>query len=57
MFGGAFVALAASVGVAIWVYNKTAIRGGIEWKKQIAPAAIAGVMTFIVMMTVVVGLL
>ena len=57
MFGGVFVSFAAAVGAAIWVYRKTAIRGGIEWQKQIAPAVIAGIMVFILMMTVVVGFL
>ena len=52
MFGNTFVAFAAAVGVAIWVYRKTAIRGGVEFKKQIAPAAISAILTFFVAMTI-----
>jgi hypothetical protein len=51
MFGNGFIALAAGVGAAIWVYRKTARRGGGDFKKEIAPAAISGIMVFLVALT------
>lgn len=51
MFGNTVIALAAAVGVAIWVYRKTAYRGTGDFKKEITPAAIAGVLAFLIMLT------
>lgn len=51
MLGNGFIALAAGVGVAIWVYNKTSRRGGGDFKKEIAPAAISGIMAFLIALT------
>lgn len=52
MFGNVFIALAAGVGVAIWVYKKTSYRGTGDFKKEIAPATISGVLAFLVMLTI-----
>jgi hypothetical protein len=51
MLGTGFIALAAGVGVAIWVYRKTAMRGRGDFKKEIAPAVISGIMAFLVAIT------
>jgi hypothetical protein len=52
MLGSGFIAAAAGLGVAIWVYRKTALRGGGDFKKEIAPAAISGILAFLVMLTI-----
>jgi hypothetical protein len=52
MFGNATIAFFAGLGVAIWVYRKTARRGGGDFKKEIAPAAIAGILAFLVSLTI-----
>lgn len=52
MFGNTTIALAAAVGVAIWVYRKTARRGVGDFKKEVAPAAISGVLAFLIMLTI-----
>lgn len=52
MLGTGFIAFAAGVGVAIWVYKKTSRRGGGDFIKEIAPAAISGVLAFLVALTV-----
>ena len=46
------VALAAGVGAAIFVYRKTARRGGGDFARSIAPAAISGVLAFLIMLTI-----
>jgi hypothetical protein len=51
MLGNGFIAFAVGVGVAIWVYRKTARRGGGDFKKEIAPAAISGIMAFLIALT------
>lgn len=52
MFGNVFIAFAAGVGVFIWVYRKTARRGGGDFKKEVAPAGIVGILAFLVMLTI-----
>lgn len=52
MLGTSFIALAAALGVAIWVYRKTARRGGGDFKKEIAPALISGILAFLIALTV-----
>lgn len=53
MFGNTVVALAAGFGIAIWVYKKTSRRGGGEFKKAVAPAVIAGILGFLISLTIV----
>ncbi len=53
MFGSAVIALAAGFGIAIWVYKKTSNRGGGEFKRAVAPAAVAGIMGFLITLTIV----
>lgn len=53
MFSNTVVAGAAALGVGIWVYRqfgKRATAG--QFDKTIAPAIIAGVLTFLIMLTV-----
>lgn len=45
------IALAAGVGVGIWVYNKTYRRGGGDFVRSVSPAAIVGVMAFLIALT------
>jgi len=45
------IALAAAVGAAIFVYRKTARRGGGDFKREIAPAIIAAILAFLIMLT------
>lgn len=52
MFGAGTIALAAAVGAAIFVYRKTSYRGQGDYVKQAAPAAIAGILTFLVSLTI-----
>lgn len=52
MFGNVTIALFAGLGAAIFVYRKTARRGAGDFKKEIAPAAISGVLAFMVMLTI-----
>lgn len=52
MFSNTVVAAAAAVGVGIWVYRyfgKRATAG--QFDKTVTPAIIAGVLTFLVMLT------
>lgn len=53
MFGSAVIALAAGFGIAIWVYKKTSNRGGGEFKKAVAPAVVAGILGFLITLTIV----
>lgn len=58
MFSNTVVAAAAAIGVGIWVYRyfgKRATAG--QFDKTVAPAVIAGVLTFIVMLTVFASIL
>lgn len=53
MFSNTVIAAAAAVGVGIWVYRyfgKRATAG--QFDKTIAPALVAGVLTFLVMLTI-----
>ena len=51
MFSNVVVALAASVGVGIWVFRKFSQRAsGGEFSKTITPAIIAGILVFIFML-------
>ena len=52
MFSNTMIAFFAGIGAAIWIYRKTARRGGGDFKKEIAPAAIGGVLAFLIMLTV-----
>jgi hypothetical protein len=52
MFGNVFIALAAGIGTAIWVYRKTSYRGTGDFKKEIAPALFSGILAFLIMLTV-----
>lgn len=52
MFGIGTIAFFAGVGMAIWVYRKTAYRGTGDFVKQVAPAFFAGLLTFLVMLTI-----
>ena len=45
------IAFAAAVGAAIFVYRKTSRRGTGDFIKQIAPAAVAGLLAFMVILT------
>lgn len=51
MVGPTVIALAAAIGVAIWVYSKTAYRGMGDFKRQAAPAVIAGILAFFIALT------
>jgi hypothetical protein len=50
--GNGFIALAAAIGMGIWVYRKTARRGGGDFKKEIAPAMVVAILTFLIAMTI-----
>ncbi len=52
MPGSIFVAIAAGVGVGFWVYKKTSNRGGGDFIRSIAPAAIAGFLAFLIALTI-----
>ena len=52
MGSNAFIAFAAAMGVAMFTYNKTSSRGTGDAKKQLAPAAIAGALTFMSVLTI-----
>ena len=52
MVGSTFIALAAAVGVGIWVYRKTSNRGGGDFVKEIAPSLIVSVLTFLIALTI-----
>lgn len=52
MFGNVFIAFFAGVGAAIFVYRKTSYRGTGDFKKQAAPAFFAGVLSFLIMLTI-----
>lgn len=51
MVGNITIAFFAGVGAAIFIYRKTAYRGTGDFKKQVAPAFFAGVLTFLVALT------
>ncbi len=51
MFGNVTIALFAGLGAAIFVYRKTSRRGTGDFIKEIAPAAIAGVLAFLIMLS------
>ncbi len=46
------IAFFAAVGAAIFIYRKTSYRGTGDFKKQVAPAVFAGIMTFLISLTV-----
>ena len=46
------IALAAGVGAAIFVYRKTSRRGGGDFVRGAAPAAISGALAFMIMLTI-----
>lgn len=52
MLSSTSIAFFAGVGVAIWVYRKTARRGVGDFKKEVAPAVIAGILAFLIVLTV-----
>lgn len=52
MFGNIFIAFFAGVGAAIFIYRRTSYRGTGDFKKQVAPAAFAGVLAFLIMLTI-----
>ena len=51
MASNTVIALFAAIGVGIFVYRKTSYRGTGDFKKQVAPAAISAVLTFLVALT------
>lgn len=52
MFGNVTIALFAALGAAIWIYRKTSRRGSGDFLKEISPALIAGILTFLIILTV-----
>ncbi len=52
MFGNVFIAFFAGVGAAIFIYRKTSYRGTGDFKKQVAPALFAGILSFLIALTV-----
>jgi len=52
MVGNGVIAFFAALGVAMFVYNKTSSRGTGDFKKQVAPAAISGVLSFMIALTI-----
>ena len=51
MVGNITIAFFAGVGAAIFIYSKTSYRGVGDFKKQVAPAFFAGVLTFLIALT------
>ncbi len=52
MASNALIAFFAGIGAAMFVYSKTSRRGTGDFKKQIAPALIAGVLAFMIAITI-----
>jgi len=52
MGSNAFIAFFAGAGVAMFIYSKTSRRGVGDVKKQLAPAVIAGALTFMIALTI-----
>ncbi len=52
MASNTFIAFFVGVGVAIFVYRKTSYRGAGDFKKQAAPAVFAGIISFLITLTV-----
>jgi hypothetical protein len=56
MGSNTFIAFFAGLGAAMFIYGKTSRRGTGDFKKQIAPAALCGLLTFMIMLTILASL-
>lgn len=52
MFGNVTIAFFIGIGAAIFIYRKTSYRGTGDFKMQVAPAFFAGVLTFLISLTI-----
>ena len=52
MGSNTFIAFFAGLGVAMFIYSKTASRGVGDFKKQLAPALISGILAFMIALTI-----
>lgn len=52
MASNTVIAFFAGLGVAMFIYGKTSRRGTGDFKKQVAPAAISGLLAFLIALTI-----
>jgi hypothetical protein len=52
MASNTLIAFFAAIGAAMFIYSKTSRRGTGDFKKQIAPAAIVGLLTFMIALSI-----
>jgi len=52
MASNALIAFFAGIGAAMFIYSKTSRRGTGDFKKQIAPALVAGILAFMIALTI-----
>jgi hypothetical protein len=52
MASNTLIAFFAAIGAAMFIYSKTSRRSTGDFKKQIAPAAIVGLLTFMIALSI-----